>query len=97
MRTPFNFGSVQGDGDRITGIEEKPDLLIEVVAGIYYIRPGLLERVPDGAYFGIDQLIREMLADGLPVHRYRMTEYWLDIGAIDDYSQAEEAYREHFE
>jgi len=97
VRTPFNFGSVQGDGDRITGIEEKPDLLIEVIAGIYYIRPGLLERVPDGAYFGIDQLIREMLADGLPVHRYRMTEYWLDIGAIDDYSQAEEAYREHFE
>jgi len=97
VRTPFNFGSVQGDGDRITGVEEKPDLLNEIVAGMYYMRPSVLARVPDGEYFGVDRLIREMLAEGLPVHRYRMTEYWLDIGGIDDYSQAEEAYREHFE
>ena len=97
VRTPFNFGSVEGEGDRITGVEEKPDLLIEVVAGMYYMRPALLDRIPDGAYFGVDQLIRGMLAEGAPVHRYRMSEYWLDIGAIDDYSQAEEAYREHFE
>ncbi|MBT39770.1 MAG: mannose-1-phosphate guanyltransferase [Deltaproteobacteria bacterium] len=97
VRTPFNFGSVQADGDRITGVDEKPDLLIEVVAGMYYMRPALLEQVPDGEYFGVDQLIRGMLAEGLPVHRYCMTEYWLDIGAIDDYKQAEDAHREHFD
>lgn len=97
IRTPFNFGSVGSEEQRITSIEEKPDLLTEIVAGIYFIRPALLRHVPDDTYFGIDKLIQQMLATGEPVGRYLMNEYWLDIGAIDDYDEAETAYREHFQ
>ena len=97
IRTPFNFGSVASDGPRITGLEEKPDLWSEIVAGIYFIRPELLRHVPDDTYFGIDKLIQQMLAAGEPVGRYLMKEYWLDIGAIEDYGEAENAYREHFQ
>ena len=96
IRTPFNYGSVQSEDDRITKLEEKPDFLIEVVAGIYYMRPTVHDRIPDGTYFGIDDLIEGMLAKGEPIGRYLMSEYWLDIGRIDDYSQAEDAYQEHF-
>lgn len=96
IRTPFNFGSVQTSGNRIIKIEEKPDFLIEIVAGIYFMRPGLLDLVPDGQFFGIDSLIRRMLAEGRTITRYLMDEYWLDIGRIEDYSLAEEAYRTHF-
>ncbi len=97
IHTPFNFGSVASEGPRIIGLEEKPELLSEIVAGIYFIRPELLRHVPDDTYFGIDKLIQQMLAEGEPVGRYLMNEYWLDIGAIDDYSEAETAYREHFQ
>ena len=96
IRTPFNFGSVGTEEQRIVSIEEKPDLLTEIVAGIYFLRPELLRHVPDDTYFGIDKLIQQMLASGEPVGRYLMSEYWLDIGAIDDYDEAETAYREHF-
>lgn len=96
MRTPFNFGSVETAGDFIVKVEEKPDLLIEVVAGIYVLRPDVLPLIPDNTYFGIDSLIQKLLVEGRPVARYLMSEYWLDIGRIDDYSIAEEAYREHF-
>jgi len=96
IRTPFNFGSVETTGDRILRIEEKPDYLIEIVAGIYFMRPALLDLIPDGEYFGIDTLIQKLLVEGRPVARYLMQEYWLDIGAIDDYRAAEEAYRTHF-
>jgi NDP-sugar pyrophosphorylase family protein len=96
IRTPFNYGSVQSEDDRIVKLEEKPDFLIEVVAGIYFLRPTILERIPDETYFGIDDLIGGMLAKGDPIGRYLMSEYWLDIGRIDDYSEAETAYREHF-
>jgi NDP-sugar pyrophosphorylase family protein len=96
IRTPFNFGSVGTKGDQIVQIEEKPELVFEIVAGIYLMKPEILARIPDGEYFGVDRLIQELLRDGLPVTRYAMQEYWLDIGQIDDYNQAEEAYQEHF-
>lgn len=96
IRTPFNFGSVGTEGDRIVKVEEKPELVFEIVAGIYLMKPGILERIPDDTWYGVDRLIQEMLADGLMVTRYAMQEYWLDIGQLDDYSQAEAAYKEHF-
>lgn len=95
-RTPFNFGSVQADGARITMVEEKPDLLIEVVAGIYCMQPRIYRHIPEGEYFGINHLIEKMLAAGEPIGRYLMSEYWLDIGQIDDYTEAEAAYAKHF-
>jgi NDP-sugar pyrophosphorylase family protein len=94
---PFNFGKVHTDGNRIVKVEEKPDVFTEVVAGIYFMRHAILNLVPDGKYFGIDNLIARMLADGRPITRYAMDEYWLDIGQINDYSEAEEAYRTHFD
>lgn len=94
--TPFNFGSVQSQGNRIVRVDEKPEFLIEVVAGIYFMRPELLESIPADLYFGIDDLITRMLAEGRPIARYLMEEYWLDIGRIEDYSVAEEAYQTHF-
>ncbi len=97
IRTPFNFGSVQTDGNRIVRVEEKPNFLIEVVAGIYFMRPALLQIIPDATYFGIDNLIERMLFEGLPITRYLMEEYWLDIGRVEDYGMAEEAYRTHFQ
>jgi NDP-sugar pyrophosphorylase family protein len=30
------------------------------------------------------------------VSRYQIREYWLDIGQVEDYSKAREAYNEHF-
>ena len=96
IRTPFNFGSVESHGDFITGVVEKPELVLEVVAGIYVMKPGILELVPDDTYYGVDQLIQEMIAAERPVNRYPVTEYWLDIGCVDDYSEADHAYKTYF-
>lgn len=96
IRTPFNFGSVKSEGNRIINVEEKPDFVIEIVAGIYVMKPELLNLIPKSEYYGIDTLIGKMLADEQPISRYLMEEYWLDIGRIDDYSEAEEAYKSHF-
>ena len=46
IRTPFNFGSVETDGDRIIKVEEKPDFVIQIVAGIYFMQPCLLTSSP---------------------------------------------------
>jgi NDP-sugar pyrophosphorylase family protein len=97
MVTPFNFGKVTSDGPYILAIEEKPDLRIEILAGIYVLKPAVLDLIPRDECFGIDLLIKAMLARQMKVGRYAMKEYWLDIGQVEEYQVAQTAYDEHFE
>lgn len=94
--TPFSFGKVHIEGNRIVKVEEKPEIYTEIVAGIYFMRPAILEVVPNDTYFGIDTLVELLLREGRPITRYLIEEYWLDIGRVEDYSLAEEAYATHF-
>jgi NDP-mannose synthase len=95
--TPFRFGNVWADkNDVITGIEEKPELSFEIIAGIYFFKPSIFNKIPHNTYFGMDQLITSMLNDGAPVSRYLIKDYWLDIGQVDDYSAAREEYNKNF-
>ena len=96
ITAPFNFGKVVSDGDYITDVEEKPDFSFEIIGGIYVIKPEIFDLIPIDTYYGIDNLIKDMLAKNMPVARYPTTDYWLDIGQVDDYQVAQEAYNEHF-
>jgi NDP-sugar pyrophosphorylase family protein len=94
--TPFNFGKVASEGEFITSIEEKPDFTLEILAGIYILKPATLKSIPKDTYYGIDKLIKDKLSRNEKVAKYLMKEYWLDIGSISDYKNAQEAYKEHF-
>ncbi len=97
ITTPFRFGKLTIDSsDFIVGIEEKPEFNVEIVAGIYFIKPGIFQFIPDGEYFGMDSLIKAMLEQHSPIARYLITDYWLDIGQVEDYSTARKEYEEHF-
>lgn len=93
---PFAFGNIFYEGDHVTGIEEKPDIKVEILAGIYVMKPGIFKLIPDDTYFGMDDLIKTMLKNNIPVAKYEIKEYWLDIGQIDDYEKAQDVYRSHF-
>lgn len=93
---PFAFGNIHSDGDYVTGIEEKPDVETEILAGIYVLKPGIFDLIPEGEYYGMDMLIRDMLASGRPVAKYDTRGIWLDIGQLPDYERAQDVYREHF-
>jgi NDP-sugar pyrophosphorylase family protein len=92
--TPYAFGDIFFDGHRVTGIEEKPKIIKHIVAGIYMLRPEVFQLIPPNTYFGMDSLIKDMLAKQLPVVKYDLREYWLDIGQQGDYEQAQEDARE---
>lgn len=96
ITTPFDFGNVICNGDYIMDVHEKPNLKMEILAGIYVIKPPIFKLIPSDTYFGIDNLIKQMLQNKQPVGRHLMKEYWLDIGRIDDFEQAQDIYREHF-
>lgn len=95
ITTPFNFGKVISDGKFITGVQEKPDIKFEILAGIYVLKPGVFDVIPEG-YYGIDMLIKDMLKMNRPVSKFLTTEYWLDIGRENDYKTAQSVYHSHF-
>lgn len=91
--TPYEFGNIHFENDLVTKVEEKPDIITYALAGIYIMKPEILKLIPENEYFGMDKLIRIMLDQGLPINKYEITEYWLDIGRVDDYEKAQEAYK----
>ena len=92
--TPFAFGDIKFDGDRITSVLEKPDIVSYALAGIYVLSPAALSYIPDNTYFGIDDLLHAMLRQGDPVLKYEIEEYWLDIGRVGDFEKAQKDYLE---
>lgn len=92
MTMPFAFGNIFFDGDRVTGIEEKPDITTYALAGIYVMTPEILSYIPEQTYYGMDTLINDMLASNDTILKYEIEAYWLDIGRVDDY---EKAQRDH--
>jgi NDP-sugar pyrophosphorylase family protein len=95
--TPFQFGNILFEGDYVTDIQEKPDIKMKILAGIYVFKPAIFDLIPDNEYFGMDTLIKKMIAQNRKIAKYDIKEYWLDIGRVDDYSKAQEIYKEHFE
>ena len=93
---PYAFGNIFFDGDRVTGIEEKPNIVTHALAGIYAMKPDVFNHIPAGEYYGMDQLILKLLAEGLPVTKYELKDYWLDIGRVDDYESAQADFQRSF-
>jgi NDP-sugar pyrophosphorylase family protein len=94
--TPYAFGNIFFKGDLVTNIEEKPDIITYALAGIYVMTPEIFKYIPDDTFYGMDLLIRGMLAKNKPISKYEIEEYWLDIGRIEDYTKAQEVYKTHF-
>ncbi len=86
VRVPY--GIVGVSGTEITDIDEKPIVRGFVNAGIYLLEPHVLQHVPAGERYDMTELIKEALAAGLRIASFPLSEYWLDIGQLEDYEQA---------
>jgi NDP-mannose synthase len=93
---PFAFGNIFFEGDYVTGIQEKPNIVTYILSGIYIMKPEILEYIPDNQRYGIDELIKKFLQINIPISKYEMTEYWLDIGRISDYEKAQTDFNKHY-
>ena len=90
---PYAFGNISFEGDLIKKIEEKPNIITYALAGIYIVKPKILQYIPKEQYYGIDTLLQFMLKHNMPVIKYNIEEYWIDIGRMDDYEKAQEDYK----
>ena len=89
---PYQFGNVFFDKDYVTEIQEKPEFLTYALAGMYVMTPEILNLIPENEYYGMDTLMKLMLSKGIPIAKYEVEEYWLDIGRMDDYQKAQDIF-----
>jgi len=94
--TPYQFGNILFEGDYVKKIEEKPDIIMFILAGIYVMKPEIFKFFPKDEYFGMDDLINLLLKSDYKISKYEIMEYWLDIGRLSDYERAQDDYNKYF-
>jgi NDP-sugar pyrophosphorylase family protein len=83
------YGVIRLDGDRVSGIEEKPVQRFFVNAGIYALSPEALGYVPANTHFNMPTLFERLMEAGHTTAAYPLREYWLDIGRIEEFERAQ--------
>jgi NDP-sugar pyrophosphorylase family protein len=86
-----------GPDDAIVGFHEKPVLEHKVSMGIYVFKKAVLKYIPADTYFGFDDLMERMLANGEVIRSYPFGGRWLDIGIPADYERAQEELEQNRE
>jgi NDP-sugar pyrophosphorylase family protein len=90
---PVEFGIVHVDGDRVAGFDEKPVMTYDVSMGVYVFQQRVVGLIPQ-RHFDFPELVAAVLQRGWPVHAHRSSDFWVDIGRIDDYELALERFDE---
>ncbi|AOY78500.1 nucleotidyltransferase family protein [Clostridium formicaceticum] len=91
------YGVVKVNKDRLIGFEEKPIYSSFINAGIYVLNPRVLDEIPKNAYFDMNQLLERMLKNGKQIVVFPIREYWMDIGAMEDFHRAKLDFYEVFQ
>lgn len=91
------YGVVNINNGKISSIVEKPVHKFFVSAGIYMLSPEVLSMIPENDFFDMPSLFESMIAkDDANAVSFPIHEYWLDIGRMNDYEQANNEYHEVF-
>jgi len=83
------YGVVQGDGIHVQGITEKPVQKFFVNAGIYILESSLVKQCSAEKTKDMPDLLQTTVETGSQVNMYPIHEYWLDIGRMEEYEQAQ--------
>jgi dTDP-glucose pyrophosphorylase len=87
IRIPY--GVVQAVGIRVEDITEKPVKKLFINAGIYVLDPDIVKGRSRVLAGDMPDLLRETIKTGEQVNMFPIHEYWLDIGRVEEYRQAQ--------
>lgn len=87
MEVPY--GVIESDDLAITSIVEKPKQHFFVNAGVYVLSPEILKRSQKSVHVDMPDLFNTLIASEERVLMFPIHEYWLDIGRLGDFEQAQ--------
>jgi len=86
------YGVVHTQGIAVKRFEEKPTSQFFVNAGIYLLEPEVVNHVVPDKRCDMSDLIRRLLATDALVVSFPISESWIDIGHLQNYEEAREAF-----
>jgi NDP-sugar pyrophosphorylase family protein len=86
-----------GDATRVTDYVEKPSLSYQASMGVYCFDPAVLAHIEPDVRLDFPDLVLRLVAAGVVVRADPSDAFWLDIGRVDDYEQAQRDFEELYE
>lgn len=83
------FGVINGEGNKIISMTEKPVQRFFVNAGIYVVSPEVRHSVPENIRIDMPTLLEQFISKTQDVLMFPIHDYWLDIGRVEDYKRAQ--------
>jgi dTDP-glucose pyrophosphorylase len=90
------YGVVNLNNGEIVSISEKPVYNYFVSGGIYMLSPEILKFIPDNEFFDMPTLFEQMIENKNTLVSFPIHDYWLDVGRVNDYEQANSEYSKVF-
>jgi dTDP-glucose pyrophosphorylase/CBS domain-containing protein len=84
------YGVAEIVDDQVISIVEKPNQECFISGGIYVLNPNVCDRLNPDQPIDMPDLIRNLIADRRRVTAFPVTEYWIDIGRMEDLERARE-------
>ena len=91
------YGVIKATGHCIDSIEEKPVHKFFINAGIYVLNTDMLQGIDGANYLDMTQLLEKKIKNKNRVNIFPVHEYWIDIGQIKQFDQAQKDSSKLFE
>lgn len=86
------YGVIEIENSNIISIKEKPVNKFFVNAGIYVLSPKIFEYIPSNEFYDMPTLFQDLIDNKNRAASFPIHEYWLDIGRMSDFEQAQSEY-----
>lgn len=83
------YGVIEANGSQITSLVEKPTHKYFINAGVYVVSRSMVKSVKENTRIDMTDLIKERIGQKEFVAMFPVHEYWLDIGKMVDFYQAQ--------
>lgn len=82
------YGVVEVENYHVIGIKEKPTYRFLVNAGMYVFNPMLLSLLVKNEPMQMPSFLERLISMGRKTTYFSLTDYWSDIGQLNDYEKA---------
>ncbi|KOA21124.1 D-glycero-alpha-D-manno-heptose 1-phosphate guanylyltransferase [Clostridium homopropionicum DSM 5847] len=90
------YGVMVTDDLLIKSLEEKPVYSFHINSGVYVLNEKVVKYIPEDEMYNMTDLIEDVIAQNGRSGVYQITEYWSDIGQMDDFKKANEDIEKFF-
>lgn len=90
------YGVMITENNLIKSMEEKPVYSFFINSGIYVLSEKVVSYIPNNEMYNMTDLIEEIIANKGRSGVYQITEYWSDIGQMEEFHKAKEDIKKFF-